>query len=347
MAAKLFYLSSFLLILSTLSCNESLKTKIETDDIYGVWANDSCELIRTNNYRVLIYKKDAVFSGIIEKLETTENTLKVETKVSFQFDPAKKQMQAIGVSLEANNQLLINNTEQLSLSFSEYFLEGGVENSNRRKVYIKPDGKPFEKQTDENTLITYTADGDELTLRRVHHITPVDSYKMSEARRSNIGICIQEWLSGVQIESNEDYNSLQINVNNYNCLIGYGKYNGKDIVYVRTANFATNNKGMVFRQNFRMMSNPIEFTAWISPNHFDDLRTLPSISLENFNNPKLLRTNSDNFWKVELFDNQKIRLQNISGRKFIINRPDTESSNLIEWFNFTPVIKETTLLSAQ
>lgn len=337
MKKHVFLVLGALVIILSSGCMKKIDKQL-FQPFYGVWANENCQLIRTERFSILFNKQNDAITATLKKVNISKNTLKYNTKGVFHFNTVSKKIIAKAQSLIDSTVIIINeNSNDLcKLETKNCNINRITQNKKLVKIQIL-NKNTIEEELDvqNNILHVRLANGNVEKLRMVEKISviPKNAFRVSEPASYGCGYCLSHWQLGTKIYKvgNRDEISITTPQNSY--VIGYGMVGDKPVIHARAARICTSDDGMQLKQNTRLMYNPIEYTAWIKDDIFSTLQE------------ELLINNSDYhkntdfakygiFWKVISYNSESIQLRTAFGKTMKLKRPDAEPDLFHEYFLF-------------
>jgi len=331
---KHFYTSLFVLLAFFTSCNKPV-ANLHLSDVkrfYGIWANDDCQLIHTEKLWIYFERDDEQMTVILRTINKRDDSKWLETSAVFTFDADTKELTGIGfhpynpsliladfrknheIKLLSGKMLTIGKQNMLSLSVNDESIEEIDLSSNKLRVK------------------NHTNDWQ--SLRFVESIEIDDTQVAIGASDQQIADCLQQWQLGSRVYNFPNRVEISIGTNQNSCFIGYGMYNDYPLVFARSAKLVTNNKGCVYYQNLRMMSNAHEFTAWMVDNNFQTLADKLMLDETYFETPAYDLSKDGFYMPVISFTKSNITLRGAYSKDVIISRPRNNTPGLLERFVF-------------
>lgn len=200
-----------------------------------------------------------------------------------------------------------------------------------RYVYTKDDKQ---HPADLGTLqadgrLRVCIDGREQLLEKIETIDLVAPYEMRKASPLEIGSCMQEWCMGTKFERADGYIYFEAGTNRHNYTFGIQS----GMVYCRAARMRFNDRGGLFAQNIRLMSNAREHTCEMPRDNLAESKTPLVIDDAKFSPDQCVFDTDGIYWSFIRFDGDTAEL-NGCGEIYYFARPKIDEKKLTEWVAF-------------
>lgn len=279
------------MLLALTGCNEK-KASINEHSLTGVWADNDCELLRTDKYFLLFERCDSLLTSSLHYFQNDS----VFLLGTVTFGPS-----AVVEQVVYDSPLYVNDADAGQLS---------------------PDG----------SLQVKTKNGTR-DLKSIETIVMSEPYDMIYASLDNIGSCVQEWNLGVKAGWGEVYGAGQVyfeagtNEHNYAFIIQPG------FIYCRVARLRFNDRGGLFAQNIRLMSNGREHTSFMVNDNLSVSSDPLFIDNTKFRDDMCVYSDDGIYWSFIEFDGD-VAVLNGCGEIYRYKRPEKQQSSLEEWIRF-------------
>lgn len=304
------------------------------DDMYGVWANKDCELVRTSKFSLLFERTGDTISASLKLLNATDNGIIFDTRGIAVLDTVRKQATVKAKDFLKGEGLLIDNDPENKLGLN--IQECKVEDTPKNLV-VTYKGETIETLSkDENELRLAVPDNRWRDLDLVEKIKIVEPYNMRIANKDNIGICLQEWGLSSSYARDEQGNArvITIDTNKHSYIFSLMKWKGADIVYCRAARIRYDNNGALFAQNIRLMKNSDEFTSFMPDDNLETTREGIVINDALFNPHACTFAKDGIYWSVKSLAEDLVTLHGCDGEEYKYDRSEKYLANTLEWFEY-------------
>ncbi|MBN1211629.1 MAG: hypothetical protein JXA92_03550 [candidate division Zixibacteria bacterium] len=312
------------------SACEKQPTTTAFEDTYGVWADDSCEMVRTSRFCILYERAGENLIATLTTISHIGDTVIFDDRGAIVFDSTQKKIIIKSKDLLRGEELLVDNDSAgiIALSNTVCLLEKKPD-----RLLLTVDNLAVEEYLPgENKLRLFRADGTRRELTLVEKLDVCRPYDMPETTADSIGICLQLWeLGSKAVRHPEGYvTGVEINTNRHSYIFYFA-----NMVYCRAARIRSDNNGTVFAQNIRMMFKPDEFTASMPPDNLAETRQ-EVIIVDSLFDPKVCIFAEDGiYWSLKAFDDSVITI-NGCGQDYVKKRKSREDPDLLEWFEYQP-----------
>lgn len=165
------------------------------------------------------------------------------------------------------------------------------------------------------------------TLTRIEHLEAVMSYEMLHASPLEIGSCIQQWSLGIRLDRTPEQIAFEAGTNRHS----YCFYITPGMVYCRAARIRSNDRGTLFAQNIRLMSNAREHTAHMAADNLSESAAPLRIDDAKFSPDRCVFADEGIYWSFLRFEGDTA-VMNGCGEIYRFGRP--AEGDLDEWFAF-------------
>ncbi|WP_418992884.1 hypothetical protein [Alistipes sp.] len=169
----------------------------------------------------------------------------------------------------------------------------------------------------------------ERLLEKIERVRITEPYQMLHASPLERGTCIQQWNLGTRLEADAHDIRFEAGTNRHN----YAFYIQPDFIYCRAARLRFNDRGGLFAQHIRLMSNSWEQTACMAgdnraasaaPLAIDDAKFLPD---------RCVFDREGIYWSFLRFEGDTA-VVNGCGELYRYARPAADGEALSEWIAF-------------
>ena len=259
---------------------------------YGVWANENCELLRTEEFALLFERIDNRFIAKLFHFKEEENQYKCSSYGEIQFLDTIQILKRIDYRSDS---LLMAKSVGILIddSLLEVFGENGMQ-----------------------------------TLKLVERISFTNPYEMTFAEKESIGICLQEWMLGTRLEMNEEENVFRFSAgsNNHSYMFDIQE----NFTYCRSARIKSCNKGTLFAQNIRLYDDGQYKAVMMKKDNYLEKISHLEINQELFNPTACIYDIVGFYWSLIRFDKNRIVLNGCNG-EYVFHRLKKNSNVLKEW----------------
>ncbi len=337
MKQRLFLFLGALAIIISAGCKKKIEKQL-FQPFYGVWANKNTQLIRTEQFSILFTKQNDAITAILKKVDIAKNTVKYNTKGVFHFSTANKKLIAKAQSLIDSTVVVINeNSDDLyKLQTKNCDINRIIQNEELVKIQTLNKNRIEEELDVQNNILRIRlANGDIESLRMIEKISVIakNALRISEPASYGCSYCLTHWQLGTKVYKVGNRDEINITTPQNSYVIGYGMYGNKPVIHARAAKIKTSERGMLLKQNTRLMYNPIEYTAWMENNIVNVLNKQLAIKETTSQNNSNIAANGV-FWEVISCNPASIQLRTAFGKTMQLKRPDTESELFYEHFLF-------------
>ena len=312
-------------------CSSDKESVSVFDTWSGVWAGDDCEIVRTPQYEIVIWRDGGIFRAELRGMEISDTVIIGATRGEMAFDSAAGKMSIIARDLVDGINVYISLDSAGLITLTADTL--AVDRYPDSLVFTR-DGEPFEVvDHGKQSLRRRFGDNDWRELVLVEKIEIASPYTMPAATADNIGQCLQMWELGTRrMLMKEQYvTGITINTNRHSA-IWY--YDG-NVFYARTARLRSNNNGSLFAQNIRLMYNynTGEMTTSIA-DYNRKVADAELVIIDSLFNPDVCIYAPDGiYWSLKSNTPDKIVI-NGCGQDYFRDRPDSSSPDILEWFEY-------------
>jgi len=184
---------------------------------------------------------------------------------------------------------------------------------------LRPDGK-----------LRVAINGQEQVLEKIETVTVTQPYEMLTASPLEIGSCIQQWCLGTTFGCGKGNVSFEAGTNRHNYTFNI---QSSGMVYCRAARLRFNDRGGLFAQNIRMMSNTNEHTCHMEDDNLAVSAAPLEIDDSKFSPDQCVFDKDGIYWSFIRFDGNTAEL-NGCGEIYRYVRPQTGDRRLTEWIAF-------------
>ncbi len=171
--------------------------------------------------------------------------------------------------------------------------------------------------------------GREQLLEKIEDISIVEPYEMLKPSLLEIGSCVQQWSLGTKFGRGNGSVYFEGGTNRHNYTFNISS----DMAYCRAARMRFNDRGGLFAQNIRLMSNANEYTCEMPQDNLVASKAHLIIDDSKFN-PDVCVYDADGiYWSFVRFDGDTAEL-NGCGEIYRYARPQSNENNHIEWIAF-------------
>lgn len=259
---------------------------------FGVWANENCEVLRTKEHCLFFERIDSFF--VIKY---------------FHF-------------IEKNNK--INCT-----SYGEiHFLDTAVK---YKRIEYSFDSILNKVSIGELNNLTFQIIGKKeiQNLSLVERISIVEPYEMKFASKESIGKQLQEWMLGIRLEAKKEKDLFRFSAGTNMHSFMFDIQNG--FVYCRAARIKSTNQGTLFAQNIRLYNDGKYKDAIMKKNNYEEAIRQLVVNEKLFNPYACVYDANGFYWSLIRYDVNQIVLNGCNG-EYIFYRQGIESNQLLEWF---------------
>jgi len=304
------------------------------DDIYGVWANKDCELIRTSKFSLLFERAGSTISASLKLLNATDNRIVFDTRAIAAFDTTTRQVTVKAKDLLKGERLLIDDDpgNELQLDSRECMVE-----DTPRNLVVMSRGKAVEALSKDDNELRLAVPGNRWqNLDLIEKIGIAERYDMKTANADNVGICLQEWGlgSGYVADEQGHVRVITIDTNRHAYIFNLMEWKGTGITYCRAGRIRYDNNGTVFAQNIRLMKNPDELTSFMADDNREAAREKIVINDALFNPDACTFARNGIYWSVKSVSAEQITLHGCGGEEYTYDRSQKYSANMLEWFEY-------------
>ena len=171
--------------------------------------------------------------------------------------------------------------------------------------------------------------GRERLLTRVEKVEMCAPYEMQEASPLMPGACMQQWCTGVKYVSEKGAVGFECGTNRHS----YVFYITPGMVYCRAARLRFSDRGGLFAQNIRLMSNAAERTAYMVEDNLAGSSAPLTVDDSKFSPDGCVFDADGIYWSFIGFDGD-VAVLNGCGETYRFARPDADDDDLIEWIAF-------------
>lgn len=166
-------------------------------------------------------------------------------------------------------------------------------------------------------------------LKKIENVTVVEPYEMLKASPLETGSCIQQWCLGTKFgcKGGTVYFEGGTNRHNYTFNIQPG------MVYCRAARLRFNDRGGLFAQNIRLMSNAREHSSYMADDNLAESSAPLLIDDSKFSPDQCVFDDDGIYWSFTRFDGDTAEI-NGCGEIYRYPRPEPGKQALAEWIAF-------------
>ena len=265
---------------------------IYSQNEYGVWANENCELFRTKEFALIFERVDNRFIAKLFHFKVNENQYECNSYGEIQF------LDTIQIVKRLDYQ-----SDSLLMAKSIGILNG-------------------------DSLIEISGVNEVQKLKLVERIYLIEPYEMKFAEKASVGICLQEWMLGTRLEMNKEKKIFRFSAgtNNHSYMFDIQE----NFTYCRSARIKSCNKGTLFAQNIRLYDDGQYKVAMMKKNNYLEKITPLEINQELFNPTACIYDLIGFYWSLIRFDKNRIILNGCSD-EYVFHRLEKNSSELKEW----------------
>ena len=294
----------------------------------GVWAGPNCELVATGKFWILFEQNDNTISATLQTFEFADSTVTFDTRAVVVFDTTGQEVTIKAKDLVAGDELLVdtdsNNT--IELGRRTFVVEDAP-----KILMIKYDGRVRKELWNGHNRLGMFSGDRWLIMEPAEKLVVVDPYDPPKAKKKNTGRCLQEWPLGSRLMKDGAGRTIGVEVitNRHSYVFTFSP-----MVYCRAARIRSDNNGMVFAQNIRLMRKPAEFTAVMAENN---LKTAgePLTIVDSLFDPKVcVYTDDEIYWSLKKRSKEEIILNGCGGEDYIHRRPKKDAADRLEWFAY-------------
>jgi hypothetical protein len=259
---------------------------------YGVWANENCELFRTKEFALLFERVENRFIAKLFHFKVDENHYECSSYGEIQFIDTIQISKRIDYRCDS---LLM--AKSIGILISDSLIEISGASSVQK-------------------------------LKLVESVSLTDPYEMTSAEKETVGKCLQEWMLGTRLEMNEEKKVFRFSAgtNNHSYMFDIQE----NFTYCRSARIKSCNQGTLFAQNIRLYDDGLYKAALMKENNYLEKTTPLEINHELFNPTACVYDVIGFYWSLVRFDKNKIVLNGCSD-EYVFHRMVKNSSALKEW----------------
>jgi hypothetical protein len=322
-----------MMILSACGTKEIEITPVE-DHLYGVWADENSELVRTGKYSLFIERASGMFFVTLQQLNLSGDILEFNTRGIAVFDSTNQRDIIKAKDLLAGDEVIMNTdaANNITLSTNRALIENGPD-----KILINSGGKIIEEiDKIDNTIRALKSDGTWRTLPQIESISPVEPYSLPLATDSLIGECLQSWSlgTGIMTEPGGHVVGIPINTNRHSYIFSFGVWEDVYAFFCRAVRIRSNNNGSVYSHNIMIMKRPDSLIVEMPVNNLavagEELTIVDSL----FDVTGCVTTDEGiQYWSLKAFEDSIITL-NGDGQFYYYVPISKDSKKLIERFKY-------------
>jgi len=305
------------------------------EQLFGVWANKDSELVITGKMIMLFTRKGTDYFSSVVTYKINENRIDLFNKaIAFFYKSTEKASCKYFCNIKEN---WIESRDKLDLQTPIRKKSFSIINSNS-SLSISNDAEIFLKFNKTNNTLTLNSNfSKKENFKQIEKIQ-VCNFKIREkATKVSIGKCLTEWslFSGFIEDEKEQSFTAEIHTNKHSYIFSQNKWKGDKFLYCRAARIKSNNNGLVFAQNIRLMANSNEFTIKMEQDNL--LISKQDILIKNdFFNPKscvFINDGKEIYWSLKDFTEDEIILNGCAGEEYKHPRPKAKNENY-EYFKY-------------
>lgn len=169
----------------------------------------------------------------------------------------------------------------------------------------------------------------ERLLERIERVRTTEPYEMLHASPLETGSCVQQWNLGTRYEADADNIRFEAGTNRHN----YAFFIQPGFVYCRAARLRFNDRGGLFAQNIRLMSNNREQSAYMTRDNLSESAAALRIDDTKFSPDQCVFDRDGIYWSFVRFEGDTAVL-NGCGELYRYARPAADDGRLSEWIEF-------------
>jgi len=329
----MFLLFSIILI----NCSTEQKQAFENfDQFYGVWANENCEMVRTDSYSLFFERNGSVITSTLQKVTLRDQNLHFNTRGIAVFDNDSNTVALRAKDLEKGEEIIIEHRGENAPPLEKRSFS--LQNTSGKLLLIENNEIIEELNIKEKSLKIKISNNQWEKLLLIEKLTMTDPYDMPEnVSTENIGKRIQEWQLGASKwrDPNGIYWNFHLGTNKHH----YTFTVNKDFLYCRAARIRSNNLGAVFAQNIRLVvrgeTRDQGYIGYMAKNNLKISGAEIEIDNSMFNAMCGIAYDQDIYWSLNSFKDCEIQV-NGCDQIYYRNPVGKDDDHMLEWITYIP-----------
>ncbi|GEM_PF-315892 len=314
-------------------CSGEKKIEPIGDQIFGIWANENSELVRTSKYFLLFQRYDDNIAATVQRIYIYEDTLIYNSRAAVIFDTLQKTTIMRAKDLLTGEDLLVNTDQEETFHLTDYACI--MHNYADSIVMTFQDAvlEVFYKK--DHTLKFRAPDGTWQNLKKIEDIVPTHPYEMAKLSEENVGECLQAWSLGVgTIRSGQGITfGIPINTNRHSYLFAFAPYEKQLNIYCRAGRIRSSNSGTVLDPNILLIQSGETFITAMPDDNLEESRSDIIINDSLFIPDTANKVGDTEYWSLKALEDSVITL-NGQGQFYYYTAPTAASENPLEWFEY-------------